>query len=230
MKKLLLLSNSTLPDGDFLDWPEPYIKEFLGNDVKRILFFPFAGVTISFEEYYEKVDWRFVEMGYHMENAHLIEDKQSAIADCEAIVVGGGNTFQLLHHLQDGWIDLIREKVHSGTPYIGWSAGSNVACPTIKTTNDMPIVEPKSFEALNLVPFQINPHYTEEKLPNHGGETRPDRIKEYLEVHHEMTVYGIPEGSLLEILGSQYLFSGTGRLAMHRFKKEIQYFDDGELI
>lgn len=216
MKRLLLLSNSTLPGTPFFQWPEPYVKEFLGEKPLKILFFPFAGVTISFDEYFQRVQSRFEEMGYQVQSAHLVTDKQLALETCDAIAVGGGNTFQLLNYLQDGWVDLIRPHVKNGKPYIGWSAGSNVATPSIKTTNDMPIVQPKSFDALNLVPFQINPHYTEATIPNHGGETRPDRIREFLEVNPTMTVLGVPEGSLIQVEDKEVTFKGKGELTIFR--------------
>lgn len=222
MKRLLLLSNSTLPGENFFQWPEPHVKAFLGDRPQRILFFPFAGVTISFDEYFERVRERFESMGYEVESAHLATDKKKALDDCDAIAVGGGNTFQLLNHLQDGWEALIRDHVANGKPYIGWSAGSNVATPSIKTTNDMPIVEPQSFDALNLVSFQINPHYTEATIPNHGGETRPDRIREFLAVNPTMTVLGVPEGALVQVEGEEVVFKGKGPLIV--FKQGVEPF------
>jgi dipeptidase E len=220
MKKLLLLSNSTLPGESFFQWPEPFVKDFLGAKPMKILFFPFAGVTFSFDDYFQHVRSRFADMGHEVISAHQAQDKAGALDACDAIAVGGGNTFQLIHYLQDGWMELIREHVTNGKPYIGWSAGSNVATPTIKTTNDMPIVEPKRFEALNLAPFQINPHYTEAAIPNHGGETRPDRIREFLEVNPDVTVLGLPEGSLIEVKGDQVFFKGKGTLVIFRKGQE----------
>jgi dipeptidase E len=217
-KRLLLLSNSTLPGEPALHWAEPYLKRFLGEQALKILFFPFAGVSFSFDAYYEKVKSRFGDMGYNTVSAHRVSDKQAALENCDAVVVGGGNTFHLLKHLQEGWIELIQKQVQNGKPYVGWSAGANVASPTIKTTNDMPVVEPKSFNALNLAPFQINPHYTEETSPNHGAESRPDRIREFMKLHPSMIVYGIPEGSLLEVQGDRVSFHGQGELKV--FKNE----------
>lgn len=211
-QRLLLLSNSTLPGEPFLEWPEPYIQAFLGKENLNILFFPFAGVRFGFDEYFEKVSGRLEPMGYNTQSAHLTQNKEQAIKNCDVIAVGGGNTFQLIAYLQDGWMELIQKKVTNGAPYIGWSAGSNVACPTIKTTNDMPIVEPKSFNALNLVPFQINPHFTDATIPNHGGETRSQRIEEFLEVNPNMKVYGVPEGSLIQVEGQEVFFKGKGEL------------------
>ena len=123
------------------------------------------------------------------------------IESADAIIVGGGNTFHLLKQLYDnGTLWAIRERVLAGVPYIGWSAGSNVACPTIRTTNDMPIVEPSRLDAMRLVPFQINPHYTDEVLPNHGGETRAQRIAEFTKVNPGVVVIGLREGSALRVI------------------------------
>jgi dipeptidase E len=143
-------------------------------------------------------------MNYRLDPVHRAEDANEAARKAEAIVVGGGNTFHLLRGLYEtGLIESIRERVEAGVPYIGWSAGSNVACPTIKTTNDMPIVEPESFSALGLVPFQINPHYTDEQLTGHSGETREQRISEFLVANKSATVVGLREGSGLRIEGER---------------------------
>jgi dipeptidase E len=116
------------------------------------------------------------------------------------VVVGGGNTFQLLAALhRDGLVLAIRDAVTTGTPYIGWSAGANVACPTIRTTNDMPIVEPPTFDALGLVPFQINPHFTVARVPNHGGETRTERLLEFTTANPDSDVLALPEGTMIEV-------------------------------
>jgi dipeptidase E len=125
------------------------------------------------------------------------------------VAVGGGNTFLLLRTLyRTGLLKAISEKVRRGMPYLGWSAGSNVACPTIMTTNDMPIVEPPSMHAMNLVPFQINPHYTEATIPGHGGESRDQRIAEFLVMNPSMPVIGLREGSMLHITGGKVTLQG----------------------
>ena len=204
--------------------------DFLGADRRRILFFPYAGVTISFDAYFERVAERFAQLGHDTISAHQVQDRRAAMTQCDAIAVGGGNTFQLINYLQDGWMQLIRERVQSGTPYIGWSAGSNVACPTIKTTNDMPIMEPAGFEALGLVSFQINPHYTEAQLPDHGGETRPDRIREYIEVNQHSHVMGVPEGALLHVEGNEVVFRGRGSLSVFAYRRPVRTFSDGAII
>jgi len=143
---------------------------------------------------------RFAELGYGIRSVHEVGDAVAAVGDAEAIAVGGGNTFHLLSQLYEtGLLEAIRARALEGTPYMGWSAGSNVACRSIRTTNDMPIVEPPSFTALDLVPFQINPHYTEAQLPNHGGETRADRIGEFVEANPGVHVVGLPEGCILHL-------------------------------
>ncbi|MFZ9046395.1 MAG: dipeptidase PepE [Cyclobacteriaceae bacterium] len=214
MKRLLLLSNSTIKGQPFLSWPEIYLTKFLGDGVKNVLFIPFAGVSLTYDEYFKLVSNRFLEMSLETCSAHQVDDIASAIDSCDAIAVGGGNTWRLADELQKGWLEPIREAVKEGKPYFGWSAGANVACPTIKTTNDMPIVQPQSFEALGLVDFQINPHYTEDSIPNHGGETRPERIKEYVIVNPNSKVMGLPEGSLLQVEGSKVEFLGQGTLKL----------------
>ena len=159
-KRLLLLSNSKNSGQGYLEHALSVISEFLGRGVGRVLFIPFAGVIRSFDEYEALVKGRFQEIGYDLTSIHRAADAKEAVQNAEAVAVGGGNTFHLLRRLYDnGLLEPIRKRVASGAPYIGWSAGSNVACPTVMTTNDMPIVEPPSFAALGLVPFQINPHY-----------------------------------------------------------------------
>jgi dipeptidase E len=199
-KRLLLLSNSTNYGERYLEYPAGAIKDFLGGAARKVLFVPFAGVRFSFAEYAATVGERFRELGYELESVHEARDPQEAVRRAQAIAIGGGNTFHLLRGLYDtGLIDALRARVQDGAPFIGWSAGSNVACPTIKTTNDMPIVEPPTFRALNLVPFQLNPHYTDEHPLGHAGETRDQRIAEFLEVNEGIYVVGLREGSILRV-------------------------------
>jgi dipeptidase E len=133
-----------------------------------------------------------------------------AVRFAAAIVVGGGNTFHLLSRLYAaGLLETIGACVRSGTPYIGWSAGSVVACPSIATTNDMPIIEPPSLRALGLVQFQINAHYTDAHPPGHQGETRAERIAEFLSLQPAVTVVGLREGSLLQVDATTVRLSGT---------------------
>lgn len=196
--RLLLISNSTNPGEPYLSYPRDNIKKFLGDLKGKAIFIPYAAVTFSYDEYEGKVAERFSEIGIDIVSVHHFNDPKPAIENASAIVVGGGNTWQLLKMLiENDLIGVIREKVLSGTPYVGWSAGSNVACPTIKTTNDMPVAEPASFKAFNLMPFQINPHYTDSNPAGHAGETREQRIEEFIEINPEVFVIGLREGTML---------------------------------
>ena len=198
--KLLLISNSTNAGEEYLDYPKYNIKDFLGDKPVKALFLPYAAVTFSFDDYEAKVANRFNEVGHDVVSIHRFKDPVQAVEEAEAIVVGGGNTWQLLKMTQDnGLIEPIRKKVMSGTPYIGWSAGSNMACPTIRTTNDMPIIEPDSFNALKLIPFQINPHYLDANPDGHAGETRQQRIEEFMEINPGMYIAGLREGTMLHL-------------------------------
>lgn len=197
--RLLLISNSTNAGEEYLKYPIGEIGNFL-KGVKNVRFIPYAGVTFSHQAYEDKVQKRFDEIGVKVESIHRFPDPRKAIEEAEALVVGGGNTWRLLQLMQQqNIIDLIHKRVVDGLPYVGWSAGSNVACPTISTTNDMPIVQPDGFKAFNLVPFQINPHYLDANPEGHAGETREDRIMEYIEVNRSVYVVGLREGSILRI-------------------------------
>jgi dipeptidase E len=194
-KRILLISNSTVYGRGYLDHVEQQIKSFLGHATK-ILFFPFA--LHDRDTYAAKAKARFAAMGYSVEAAHAVSDTREAIEQTDAIFVGGGNTFRLLKALQE--LDLlgpIRRKVKDGAPYIGSSAGSNIAGPTIKTTKDMPIVQPRSFDSLGLVPFQISPHFQDpDPDSRHMGETQEERIIQFLE-ENQTPVVGIREGAWL---------------------------------
>jgi dipeptidase E len=224
MEKLLLLSNSTMPGTTFFSWPKPWVKAFLSDKPKNLIFIPYAAVTFAFDEYEEKIRQVFNELNHSIYSIHKISNKKKAIEDAEAIVVGGGNTFALLTRIyENNLLPLIREKVSNGTPYIGWSAGANLACPTIMTTNDMPIVQPPSFEALGLIPFQVNPHYHELKFETQGGETRIERLNEFVAMNPEKVVLGLPEGMLLKLESGQLFVEGAGmaRLYVKQSIKEI---------
>jgi len=198
--KLLLISNSTMPGEAYLDYPKHEIKKFLGEKPLTALFIPYAAVTFSFDIYEQKVAERFSELGFRVKSIHHFDDPVEAVNQAEVIVVGGGNTWQLVRMLHDNRLmEAIRNKVLNGTQYIGWSAGSNIACPTLRTTNDMPIIDPKGFDTTGLVPFQINPHYLDANPEGHGGETREQRIEEFLEINPEVYVVGLREGTMLRI-------------------------------
>lgn len=214
MKRILLISNSTLYGSGYLDHAETEIRSFLGN-VKSVLFVPFAlhdrdGYTASAQK-------RFEKMGYELSSVHNAGDPKQAVNDTDAVFIGGGNTFRLLKALYDfELLDPIRERVAAGMPYIGSSAGSNVAGPTIKTTNDMPIVEPPSFNALGLVSFQINPHYLDPD-PNskHMGETREERLLQFLE-ENDTPVAGLREGAMLRIENGETILRGSSGARIFR--------------
>ena len=196
--RLLLISNSTNAGEPYLDYPKTNIRDFLGRDPVTALFIPYAAVTFTYDSYEEKVNERFSEIGHSVISIHHFNDPADAVRKAEAIVVGGGNTWKLLKTVQDnGLSDIVRKKVLAGTPYIGWSAGSNMACPTIKTTNDMAILQPASFNSFNLIPFQINPHYLDANPAGHAGETREQRIEEFIEANPGIIVAGLREGTML---------------------------------
>ena len=221
--RLLLISNSTNAGEAYLDYPKYEIQKFLGDKVKKVLFIPYAAVTFSFDEYQQKVQERFSELGYEVDSIHHYNpaQKKQAIKDAEAIIVGGGNTFNLLKlmHQQD-LIETIRYVCLKGKPFSGWSAGSNIACPTICTTNDMPIVEPESFHAVNLVRFQINPHYLDANPEGHAGETREQRIEEYLEANPYVYVVGLREGTMLKVDEAEVKLIGPRKARVFKHGEE----------
>jgi len=224
--KLLLISNSTNAGEEYLGWPQLYMKDFLTKyKVAKVLFVPFAGVNLSpesltksYDAYEERVKNVFQKLGFDLESIHRQSDMLKAAEEAECVVVGGGNTFHLVAQMQrNGLMDPVRKKVMAGMPFMGWSAGSNIACPTLRTTNDMPIFQPESFNCLNLVPFQINPHYLDANPAGHGGETREQRIEEFLTVNRDITVVGLREASLLELEDGKLKLKGKRDLRIFRF-------------
>jgi dipeptidase E len=198
-KRILLLSSSALYGTQYLDHAEGEVRDLLGS-LKQLLFVPFAAFDL--DAYGSRARERFAVLGYDVTSLHQVEDMPKAVQSAEAIFIGGGNTFRLLKSLYDyGLVSAIRDRVEDGMPYIGSSAGSNVACPTIKTTNDMPIVRPPSFDALGLVQFQVNPHYMDpDRNSKHMGETRERRINEFHE-ENDTPVVGLREGTMLLVEG-----------------------------
>jgi dipeptidase E len=204
--KLLLLSNSRGPDGAYLVHAIEPVRALAGGR-SRALFVPFAGVAAAWDDYTATAQAALAPAGLVLTGAHTVD--AAAASQFELIVVGGGNTFQLLRECRGrGWLDAIRTQVRGGTPYLGWSAGANLACPTICTTNDMPIVEPGGFDALGLIGIQINPHYTNALPAGHQGETRNLRIAEYLAANTASTVVGLPEGNWLSVDDGSIVFRG----------------------
>jgi dipeptidase E len=228
MKRVLLISNSTLYGSGYLDHAASEIEKFLGN-VKRVLFIPYA--LHDRDDYASRARERFREMGYDLDSIHTASDPAKALNDAEAIFIGGGNTFRLLKALYDtDVLHLIASRVAAGMPYIGSSAGSNVAGPTIRTTNDMPIVQPPSFEALALVPFQLNPHFLDAD-PNstHMGETREERILQFLE-ENDTPVAGLREGAMVLAENDSYLLKGSSGARIFRKGQEPVETQPGEKL
>ncbi|WP_233236653.1 dipeptidase PepE [Bordetella sp. LUAb4] len=203
---LLLLSNSRSPDGGYLDHAVELVRELAGVRSKA-LFLPFAGVTTTWDDYTAKVQQALAPAGLTLTGAHTV--KATDLDAYELVIVGGGNTFQLLQQArQRGWLHAIRRAVAAGMPYMGWSAGANLACPTICTTNDMPIVDPGGFDALGLIDMQINPHYLNALPAGHQGETRDQRLAEFMVLRPETKIIGLPEGDWLRIRGKQVQLYG----------------------
>lgn len=198
--RLLLLSSSRTAGTEFLQHARGHVEDFLAGRARRAVFLPYATVLYSYDEYTERVCEWFAQSGHAMSGLHRAADPVEALSSADLIVVGGGNTFCLLHELYRlELIEPLRRRVAAGVAYIGWSAGSNVACPTICTTNDMPVVWPAHCEALALIPFQLNPHYTSAHLPGHQGETRDERLTEFAQLNPEIPVLGLREGSALHV-------------------------------
>ncbi len=224
--KLLLLSNSTNQGEEYLGWPQEIISRFItNNNIKSCMFVPYAGVTTSWDDYTSRVRSVFGKWGCTVESVHTSDNPVLAVSQAECIVVGGGNTFRLVQMMHVTQImAAISEKALSGIPFIGWSAGSNVACPTLCTTNDMPIIQPASFKTLNLIPFQINPHYLDANPEGHGGETREQRINEFQALNTNVIVVGLREATALLVDGNnlQLLGNRTMRLFVHG-KEPVEY-------
>src|SRR6266403_1413080 len=226
--RILLISNSTVHGRGYLDHVEDEIKALLGP-AKTVLFFPFA--LFDRDDYAAKAKARFAAMGYPLQSAHTAGDPQEAIDRADAIFIGGGNTFRLLKALQDlELLEPIRRKVKSGAPYIGSSAGSNVAGPTIKTTKDMPIVQPRSFDSLGLIPFQISPHF-QDPDPNstHMGETQEERILQFLE-ENDTPVAGLREGAMVRVENDSTVLKGTSGARIFRKGHEPVEAKPGEKL
>jgi dipeptidase E len=202
--ELLLLSSSRTPAGYLTDYL-PEIRAFAGG-IRRALFLPFAAVRLPWEEFARRVA---EASGFTL----TVAQDASDVDNHELVIVGGGNTFQLLKECSErGFLEAIHSRVAAGkTRYLGWSAGANLACPTIKTTNDMPIVDPGSLAALGLIPFQINPHYVSVSLPGHHGETRDERLEEFAHANPELPVIGLPEGDWIRVAGKSIELRGPHR-------------------
>ncbi len=224
-KNLMLLSNSSIPGQPFFGWPKPHVQNWLPKGTK-FLFIPFAGFYLGYDEYEKIVRKPFEEMGYELTSIHHDVNPIQAIENAEAVAVGGGNTFYLADKIQRlGLYDTLKSKVENGTPYIGWSAGANLCCPTIFTTNDMPIVEPPSFKGLDLFPFQINAHYTDETLDGHGGESRDQRLKECLIANQHLAIVGLREQAFFHLSDGKLTLDGNKGMRLFKYNEESKDYN-----
>lgn len=225
---IILASTSTLYGGNYLEYLTEEIKK-LFDSVDEILFISFARPGgISHEEYTSKATEFFSKLNIKVRGLHEFEDKIEAVNSAKGYFTGGGNTFLLVKTLHElNVMNVIKKNVESGKPYLGSSAGSNIGGINMKTTNDMPIVYPPSFDCMNLVPFNINPHYLD---PNpdlkHNGETRETRIKEFL-TQNEMKVIGLREGNWVRRIGNQITVEGENLTRIFEKGKEPYEVESG---
>jgi dipeptidase E len=226
--RLLLISSSKVHGSGYLDHCEGSVRDHFSG-VQRVLFVPFAAHDRS--RYATHVRSRFATLGLEVDSLHESDDRVAAVDSAQAFFVGGGNTFRLIKELQDSHLLApIRRRVIAGAPYIGSSAGTNLACPTVSTTNDMPIVYPASLEALGLVPFQINPHFLDhDPASTHQGESREIRIREFHE-ENKAPVVALREGALLVVEGSSITLRGeTGGKLFRRGREAVELAPGCEL-
>lgn len=227
MRRLLLVSNSTLHGSGYLDHCQENISDFFGKSVSRVLFVPYA--LHDRDGYTRTARNKFKSLGYEVDGIHEAADPVEAVRKAEAIFIGGGNTFRLLKSLYDHQVlsEIKRRVLQDGVPYMGSSAGTNVATVSISTTNDMPIVYPPSFSAMGLVPFNINPHYLDPD-PNsrHMGETREQRISQY---HEEVDtcVLALREGCMLLVEGNKATLLGSTNARLFNRGRSCVEFSPG---
>lgn len=221
MKRLLLVSSSTVHPTGYLDHCEPWVRRHF-EGAKDLLFVPYA--LDDRDGYAAAACARFSAMGLTLRSIHKASDPVAAVKAADGMFVGGGNTFRLLNTLyRENLLDSIRRRVQLGMPYMGTSAGSNIAGASLRTTNDMPIVQPPSFDALGLVDFQLNPHYIDAD-PNstHKGETRAQRLNEFHE-ESDTPVIAIREGAMLVVRDDVVTLEGeTGGLIFRQGRPALE--------
>jgi len=226
---VLLLSSSRAGNSDYLAPALGLIAAQLGQQ-KNLLFVPYAGVSVSYADYLQKVQQALKPIGVQVQSIHEFAEPKQALQQAGAVMVGGGNTFALLQRLyQHDLIDDLRQRVQQGLPYIGWSAGSNIAGLSICTTNDMPIVEPPSFRALGFLPFQLNPHYANFAPPGFHGETRDMRLAEFMQLNPDTPIVGLPEGTALRRHGDALIYLGDVEAALFQHGEKTSIRPDADL-
>lgn len=214
--RLLLLSNGQQAGMAPLEHARAEIEDVL-DGVRTVAFIPYASVRREYDRYVEAMAPALGGDGRAVEGIHAAADPLAAVRSADAIAVAGGNTWQLLRMVREqGLLPAIRERVRAGVPYVGWSAGANLACPTIGTTNDMPVTDPGGTDALGLIGWQINPHYQHGNPPGFEGETREERILEYLELHPDVIVTGMREGTMFRIDDRTVRYAGPETVRVFR--------------
>ncbi|PIQ29256.1 dipeptidase PepE [bacterium (Candidatus Blackallbacteria) CG17_big_fil_post_rev_8_21_14_2_50_48_46] len=223
--RLLLISSSRIHGQAYMAYCKHEVQDFWGS-TRKLLFIPYASVDHA--SYTDKVRTFLEPFGFEIQGLNEVSDPHQALLAAEGVFTGGGNTFLLVHSLQTRELMApLREKVLAGMPYMGSSAGSNIACPTLKTTNDMPIIQPPSFETLNLLPLQINPHYLDPQPDStHMGESREDRIREFHQLNTS-PVLGLREGALLRREGTQLSLLGVAGARLFQAGQASQEFSPG---
>lgn len=224
MKQMIVASTSTIHGSEFLEYLIPYLKVHF-KSIDSLLFIPYARPGgISHDAYTELVSKALSDLPFSVKGIHEFDDPNAAIGSAEAIFVGGGNTFVLLDQLvSNDLINTLQKVIEKGTPYLGTSAGSNILGPSIKTTNDMPIVHPETLNSLGLIPFNINAHYLDpDPDSTHKGETRETRIKEF-HAYNDTVVIGLREGSWIQVKGNQAILKGPHMARV--FKKNMPPFE-----
>lgn len=229
--QLLLVSSSRCHPHDYLDHCQAEMRE-LFSGVSDVLFIPYARPAgQTHEQYTEVARARFGRMGLGLTGIHEFSDPRAAVAAAPGVFIGGGNTFVLLRDLYArGLVDGLRNRVAAGMPYMGTSAGSNVAGLSIGTSNDMPIVQPESFAALGVVPYNLNPHFPVAKPdPTHRGETREDRLREF-HVFNSQPVVALHEDGMLRVDGSRTTMIGQRDALVFRPGQEVQAITPGTVL
>ncbi|HSC54228.1 MAG TPA: dipeptidase PepE [Phnomibacter sp.] len=228
--QLLIASTSTVYGSSYLGYLEQPAKQHFSG-CKKILFVPFARAGgLSWHDYTAKAAAVFITWGFQMKGAHEYKSPAEALSWADGIFTGGGNTFLLLKTIYEGgWFDALQKEVLNGKPYMGTSAGSNICGISIGSTNDMPIVQPPSLQAMGWISFNLNPHYLDPLLDStHMGETREERIKEF-HYFNEQPVLGLREGSYLLVNGDRITLEGPHTARLFRAKQEPVEIGNGPL-